>query len=111
MKDLLKLTAAAALLTATISAPAHSAEADFTLHNDSTGTIVSFRLANSDGWGPEWLDEPLRPQYELGMDFANDGECVLDTRVEFADGTYLDAAIDYCSVNNVYIEEDEITID
>lgn len=111
MKLLAKTISIAALAGMPLLVPAHAAQTDFKLHNESEGTIISLRMANSEGWGPNWLDRPLRPNQAIGMDFDTDGECDLDTHVEFADGTYLDGLVDYCEVDNVYVEEDEITTD
>jgi len=102
---------AAAALAVLPAIPAQSADADFNLHNDSSGVIIAFYLEGSDGWSDDWLDEVVMPGDVFGMAFDYDGECELGTRVEFADGTYLDALVDYCEIDNVYVEEDEITVD
>ncbi len=112
MRFKMTLAAVAAAALAFVPAiPAQSADADFNLHNESSGIIVSFYLEDSGGWSDDWLDEVVMPGEVMGMVFDYDGECELGTRVEFADGTYLDALVDYCETDNVYVEEDEITVD
>jgi hypothetical protein len=105
--------AGAAVLLAGLSTPAFAAKSwKFELHNNSAAQILTFRTQEDGQWSDNWLPENVKPGETYEMDFGTDeGECEVRTRISFSDDTYVDAKIDYCNANNIYVRNDDVKWD
>jgi hypothetical protein len=74
------------------------------LANDSALQVTSFKTERNDVWSDNLLATPLGPRARRKMDFAvESGDCRAWTRIDFSDGTYVDADIDYCSTSRITV--------
>lgn len=101
------LAAVAVLLVATGAAAAN--EWKFELENRSTANVTSFRTQENGAWSDNWLDEIIVPGDTFEMDFGTDeGNCTVRTRIDFTDGTYVDADIDYCDMKTITVRNKDV---
>lgn len=101
------LAAVTALLVATGTAAAN--EWKFDLENRSAANVTSFRTQENGVWSDNWLDEIILPGDTFEMDFGtNEGECTVRTRIDFTDGTYVDANIDYCNMTTITVRNKDV---
>ena len=112
MRHLLAAATAAALLAGAAS-PAFAAQQwKFELHNNSAAQILTFRTQEDGDWSENWLPENVKPGETYEMDFGTDeGDCQVRTRISFSDDTYVDANIDYCNADNIYVRNNDVTWD
>jgi hypothetical protein len=113
MRQLFAAAAGAALLLAGVSTPAAAASHwKFDLHNNSAAKILTFKTQEDGEWSENWLPENVEPGETYEMDFGTDeGECTVRTRISFSDQTYVDANIDYCNANDIYVHNKDVTWD
>jgi hypothetical protein len=107
--------AASALLLACASFASTSASASewkFKVYNKSQTAAVEFRTQEDGEWSSNWISDRIEPGDKFDMDFGHaDGSCSVRTQIRFTDGTYFDAAVDYCKVSNLYIFEQKLQWD
>ena len=98
-------------------APAMAQDGDeddytFTLYNNSSSTIVTFHLVakNDDSWSEDLIpDDTIAPGDEMYLTFnPNEDECEYATAVTMSDGSVLADVIDYCGIDGVAVDDDEI---
>lgn len=78
----------------------------FKVVNKSETPAVEFRTQDDGEWSSNWISERIAPGDTFDMDFGTDkGDCTVRTQIRFTDGTYFDAAVDYCKVSTLYIYE------
>ncbi|MCG6121375.1 MAG: hypothetical protein MEP57_01510 [Microvirga sp.] len=81
----------------------------FDLENRSAASITTFRTQENGGWSDNWLEEIVAPGETFEMDFGTDeGECVVRTRIDFTDNTYVDADIDYCDMSTITVRNNDV---
>ena len=99
---------AVALMTA-LTGGAAANEWKFDLTNRSTANVTSFRTQENGKWSANWLDEIIVPGDTFEMDFGTDeGNCTVRTRIDFTDGTYVDADIDYCDMKTITVRNNDV---
>lgn len=99
------LISVAALLTASAAAASDYA---FTLHNRSSGWVISGFQTFQDGrWSRNWLDSRIRAGESVAMDWhSNEGSCVVPFRVQWVDYGSEEFRIDWCKgVSNIYMRD------
>ncbi|NBN63351.1 hypothetical protein GWI72_01750 [Microvirga tunisiensis] len=81
----------------------------FNLENKSESHVTSFRTQENGAWSQNWLSENVAPGETFDMDFGTDeGSCVVRTRIDFTDGTYIDADIDYCDISLITVRNKDV---
>jgi hypothetical protein len=108
------LAASAVLLAATsfASTPASAGEWKFKVFNKSQTAAIEFRTQEDGEWSSNWISDRIEPGDKFDMDFGHsDGNCTVRTQIRFTDGTYFDAAVDYCKVSSLYIFEQKLSWD
>jgi hypothetical protein len=99
---------AAALLMASASL-ASAGSWVFNLENKSESQVTSFRTQEDGNWSQNWLPENVAPGETFDMDFGSDeGECTVRTRIDFTDGTYIDADINYCDITVITVRNKDV---
>lgn len=107
MKFVTALTAAGLLMASASLASAGSWV--FNLENKSESQVTSFRTQEDGNWSQNWLPENVAPGETFDMDFGSDeGECTVRTRIDFTDGTYIDADINYCDITVITVRNKDV---
>lgn len=82
----------------------------FDLVNHSNAKVTSFKTQENGDWSDSWLDQTIAAGDEYEMDFGHaDGDCTVRTRIDFSDGTYVDANIDYCNASTITVTNNGIS--
>lgn len=104
-----KTILAAVTLLLVTAGTAAATEWKFDLENRSAANVTSFRTQENGVWSDNWLDEIILPGDTFEMDFGtNEGECTVRTRIDFTDGTYVDANIDYCNMTTITVRNKDV---
>ncbi|WP_041375412.1 hypothetical protein [Polymorphum gilvum] len=107
MNKIVSGSALALLIAATVNASA--GQWLFDLENRSEFSVTSFRTQENGQWSDNWLNEIVAPGEVFEMDFGTDeGDCVVRTRIEFTDNTYIDANIDYCDISVITVRNKDV---
>lgn len=106
--------AAFAAVPALADGDLHADDTVFNLFNDSTGTILEFRMALPDGaTGHNWLESPLAPGEGLTLEFTDplDRSCEIKSRAIFDTGRVIERLVNYCGVARVLVTDGGIASD
>lgn len=94
------------MIAAALAALALAADGPRTIElaNDSAVQVTSLKTEKNDAWSDNRLAQPIAPGDRRQVDFAvRNGDCRAWTRIDFSDGTYVDADIDYCSTSQITV--------
>lgn len=99
---------AAVVFALAASAPALSADQDFTLHNHTQYAIDSLAVSptGADRWSADILGQDILDDHtDLVVKFPHDErDCKWDVRISFADGSTAQLSdVDFCAVSEVTV--------
>lgn len=88
--------------------------ADFSLHNNSSHSLIVFQTLENGKWGKNWFARgtKVKPGDVFDMHFGhNEGPCTITFHVEADDGFKYDYEADFCKAHNIYITDSTVQWD
>jgi hypothetical protein len=113
-KTITKLAFVFTMTFGAFSAATANPWADFSLHNNSSHSIVVFQTKEGGAWGKNWLGkgDKIKPGSVYDMHFGhNEGPCTVQFHVEADDGFKYDYQADFCLAHNLYITDSAVKWD
>ncbi len=98
--------AASALAVLMVASLARAEQSHRTIEviNDSALKVTSYKTERNDAWSDNLLGQPVEAHAHRQVDFAvESGDCRAWTRIDFSDGTYVDADMDYCTTSQITV--------